>query len=534
MDTTSITDLFDLKDLQAAAWKELDRRKRSQIYLRDAFLFQKYVLCDPDRRELLGRIHSQGLRFISTSTRRRKMVLWPRGHLKSTVLTQGEALRRALMWPNIRVLISSQKVDNAKSFLAGIKGHLQDPRFVELYGNLLPDTKQKAFKNNDFQLTLTHRKNQTLREPTFQCTGPDAEKTSQHYDLIIHDDVVGRETVTNIQQIEKTYQYYKDCIYLLEPPKRNAAPPEVWIIGTRWHPIDLYGWLIDGATDPRCRESRFKEHVPNCYCLMDVSIRSVKEDGEFIWPEVFNEQYLQELITADGLDHFSVACQFYNNPTDPSTCWFKEQDVKKALITPSEFAEVKKGLEKSGKRLTWYVAVDPAESTSSSACLSAAVAVGVDHETGIWYVDWAEGRKVETAGFCDLAMEAWKRYTPEHYGMESHTKAALEYALRQRMIQTNTLFSIEELKPNKVGDARRTKETRIKQLVAMFEFGRIRINTTCKDLLDEIYTLPSSIHWDLCDALAYVFDMVPSGVGAGKFDSKKLPRRVVGWKSIGY
>ncbi len=521
---------LDRTELQKAAAIELKRRTDAARFLRDPWLFAKYVLADPEHRDLLEpEIHYKGLKFIN-GPKRRKMILWPRGHLKSTIFTMGESIRRVLLNPNLRIMISSQKVDNSKSYLVGIKKILRDPYFISLYGDLIPPTTEKAYRNNETGLSIFHPKKSKAKEPTFICSGPDAEKTGQHYDLIIHDDVVGRETVSNTQQLEKTYQYYRDSVFLLEPPKPGYPTPEIWIIGTRWHPLDLYGHLINGATDPRCRAVLFEHHVSNCLCVIDVSIRAVKENGKYIWPVVFSDEYLNEMIIADGLDHYSVACQFYNNPADQSTVWFKMKDIEDAKIDASEIAT----LDAAG-RLRWYIAIDPAESTSSQACLSAAVAVGIDIETGIWYVDHADGRKVETPGFLEMSFEAYRRYAPSgiaKFGLESHTKKALAYDLKQRMLETNTLFSIEELKPNKVGDAARTKEMRIKRLMVLFEYKRIRINRNLKDLFDELYFLPSAIHWDLTDALAYVMDLVPPETGY--IPKPKRPVRHIQWKAIGY
>lgn len=526
-----LASLLDIGDLKRAAKAELSNRILSKRYLKDPFLFAKYVFAEEDEAQFLGQLHGDGLKFIAQK-KPRKMILWPRSHLKSTIFTMGESLRRALLFPNLRVMISCQKVENAKTYLLGIKKVLQDPRFVALYGDLMPPSTAKQFKNNDVSLSLYHPKKSKAKEATFTCSGPDAEKTGQHYDLIIHDDIVGRETVTNNQQIEKTYQYYKDCVWLLDPPKSTRPLPEIWVIGTRWHPLDLYGWLMQGGTDARCREGRFIKHVSKCMCKWQVSLRSCKEEGEYIWPAIFNDKHLENLIIADGMDPYSVACQFYNNPTDPSACWFKPSDLEGSKCNPDKITQ----LDKDG-RLVWYVAIDPAESTSSSACLTAAVAVGVDQEDGTWYVDYADGRKVETPGFLDLAMEAYRRYSVRacplaKFGLETHTKKALAYDLKQRMLQTGTLFSIEELKPNKVGDAQRTKEMRIKRLMPLFEFKKIKINRYLKDLFDELYTLPSAVHWDLTDALSYVMDMLPEGMGyQGKV---ALPRRRVGWRNCGY
>lgn len=520
---------LDEEKLRKAAAAELEKRRLAQVYLRDPFLFAKYVCAEPEQRELLGQVHRDGLKFAAKPGKR-KMILWPRGHLKSTLFTISESIRAALLWPNIRIMISCQKVENAKTYLLGIKKILADPFFISLYGSLIPPVTEKQFKNNDIALSIFHPRKSKAKEPTFVCSGPDAEKTGQHYDRIVHDDIVGRETVTNTQQIEKTYQYYKDCVSLLDPAKPGSPPPQIWVIGTRWHPLDLYGWIIAGGTDPRCRESQFREHADDCLCKWDISWRAIIENGKFIWPEVFNQEFLDELITADGMDHYSVACQYYNNPVDQSAVWFKMADIEAAKIDPQE-------IKKKGDDLVWYITIDPAESTSSAACLSAFVAVGISQTDGTWYVDFAEGAKVETPGFLTKALGVYRRYKDQgvaKYGLETHTKQALAFDLKQEMFRQGEHFAIEELKPNKVGDAARTKEMRIKRLTFLFEHKKIRINRYLKDLFDELYTLPSAIHWDLTDALAYVMDLVPPGMGMMGAKPAKLPQRHVIWANCGY
>lgn len=517
----------DAEQFAIEAKKELERRKKADFYLNHPWLFLKNVCTAPEHRFYLNEdLHGGGLKFINTPDRR-KLILWPRGHLKSTTFTMGEALRRAVKDPNIRILISSAKWDNAKSFLAGIKGILREPRFIELYGNLLPPPNDKFFKNNDAMLSLT-TKTKDFKQATFSTTGLDAEKTSQHYDLIIHDDVVARDNVSNPLQMEKVIQYYRDCVSLLDPKR------EMWIIGTRWHPLDLYGWLMDGATDQRCRENGYTTHVPNCNCRITVSIRQLIEDGKYIFPQKFDDEVMRDLVESDQLDRYSLACQYYNNPADPSTCWFRSQDIDSCLID-ADYVRTKlddKGHKKE-RQLVWYCAVDPAESTSSRACLSAAVAVGIDQEDGTWYVDWAEGRRVETPGFLDLCMDTYRRYTPAKFGMELHTKRSLEYSLKRRQLDDQMVFHIEELKPQKVGDATRTKEERIKRLLPLFESKKIKINRNCKALLDELYTIPASTSRDLTDALSYILDLVPPGMGARKQDIR-LPRRYTHFKAAGY
>ena len=116
----------DQGEVREAARREIKRRKEASYYLTDPFRFHKYVLCQGVWRDNLAPMHEVGLNWLQEG-KRKKLILWPRKHLKSTLFSQGEPLRRAIIDPNIRVLISSAKWDNAKRFLGAIKGYLRSP-----------------------------------------------------------------------------------------------------------------------------------------------------------------------------------------------------------------------------------------------------------------------------------------------------------------------------------------------------------------------------------------------------------------------
>ena len=504
---------IDDEVLRDAARDEIVKRRRAEFFLANPFLFQRDLLCKPAWRGNFAEIHERGLEWINQG-KRKKLVLWPRKHLKSTIFTQGEALRRAVIDPDIRILISNFKWDNAKRFLGAIKGYLQQPAFVELYGDLLPESKDKYRKNNDAELTLKSRINLGLKEPTFSTTGLDAAQTSQHYDLIIHDDLVDRRNIGTMDQIEKVITYYKDSLDLLDSQK------ELWILGTRWHPCDLYGWIMDSFCDPRCLANDF-EHVKDCSCDFDVTLKELEENGKYVFPALFDDKEAEELLRQKGTYEF--ATQYRNNPIDPSICWFRQGEVEAALCPVKEIQEIR-------DKCIWYIAVDPAESVEKRSCLTAAVAVGVHRETGIWYVDEAKGVRVETPGFVDLCFETYKKYPYPEFGLELNTRKSLSYAIKDQMARRGIYFSIRDLSPIRGWAGGDIKAQRIKRLIPLFQFGRIKIREDLKDLIQSLITLPAARSWDIPDALSYIMDMVPPGIGSMQI---QLPKRVIGWQGTG-
>ena len=475
------------------------------------FAFHREVLCVPERREELCKFHQEGLEFVQGG-RKKKLILWPREHLKSTLFTQGEVTRRLLLNPNLRVLINSSKVDLARGFMGAIKGYFRSMVLVDLYGALLPGTKETGkFKNNLEELTLTSRTDFTLKEPNITCSGLDATKTSQHYDLIIHDDLVTRENVSNFQQMEKVWKVWQDSLDLLMKPHG-----EMWVIGTRWHPLDLYGRVIEDHVDPRCRKNGFAHVAFDCECSFDVTLRTLKnEDGSYIFPTHFDDRVAGELLRLKGRYEFSA--QYLNNPADPGNVWFPHNKLKECEISPEEINERRDSL-------VWYMVIDPAESTDNRASYTAIACVGVDHETGIWYVDYAKQCRVDTSGFIKEVFRAYQLYNPHVVGMEKNTRKALEYVLKDEMAKRNRFFIIRDLNPQ-LGKIAGAKQVRIQSLGPLIEFQRIRFNRTLTDLLNILYTIPASTTWDLPDVLSYVQDLAPKGLGSKEVP--KAPERAV-------
>lgn len=511
-----------LEDLTAIAEAELKHRRMKEFLLTEPFSFYKEKICPIDKIEYLRPFHKTGLEWVNRKGGKRfKLLLWPRGHLKSSIFTQGETVRLSLLNPNSRHLINSSTVDPiGHSFLKAIKGHFADPRIVSDYGDLLPNPRSgKIYRNNEDELTLLSRTDNTIKEPTVTVSGLDRTKTSQHYDRIVHDDLVVRENVGNPEMMDKVWKVWQDSLDLLEPDGTML------VIGTRWHPLDLYGRIIADHVDKRCFDGEMTKHVANCKCKFDVYVLKLQDEaGHYIFDSKFDEDIANELRSIKTQREFSA--QYENNPYSEEAAWFKKAEIDASLISPEEINAIR-------EKLTWYMMVDPAESMEARSSYTAIVCVGVDFSTGELYVDFAKQCKVDTAGFVTEIFDAVNTMNPSVFGMEKKTRKALEYVLKDKMSVYGRFFNIEDLNPA-MGNAPNAKEVRIRSLRPLFEAGRIKINNTLKDLLDILYTIPSSMSMDLPDALSYIFQLVPGGLGGDHSALNNLPTRVVQNKGLVY
>ena len=149
----------------------------------------------------------------------------------------------------------------------------------------LVDTNRKW---NDYEIEVKGSK--SLKEPTVDTGGIDKSLVSIHYDLIIADDLVNRETVNTREQIQKTIKYFQD---LQDLGKDDTL---FLVIGTRWDYSDLYGHIINNL------KKEFITLILGCY----------DDKGGPVFPEKFSKKKLENLRKTKGEYEFN--CNPYEAP----------------------------------------------------------------------------------------------------------------------------------------------------------------------------------------------------------------------------
>lgn len=167
---------------------------------------------------------------------RHKLLLIPRGHLKSSIVTVGWSIQQILINPNIRIFISNAVWDLSRNFLREIVGLLGEKSpLSDIFGQ---------FNGNGSQFTqdeiiISQRTSGTIKEPTIKTGGVEKAVTGMHFDIMIHDDLVEENNIGTPEQIQKIIRFRNNCLDLLDPGGIEI------IIGTRWAMGDLYGYLIE-------------------------------------------------------------------------------------------------------------------------------------------------------------------------------------------------------------------------------------------------------------------------------------------------
>ena len=443
----------------------------------DLFLFNRHILKVEEGDEKfvrLGAFHEEVCNFITDKKNKKKLVLIPRLHLKSKLITIGYSIQQIIKNPQVRILIYSATWAMAVDLNMNIQKKLQSTKRIhEIWGD--PTVGAKEWSQDKTRLA-----GNAMRDPTITAAGIDNNLVGGHYDLIIMDDVVNRANIATQEQIEKVIQRYKDSLDLLE------VGGQLIVIGTRWHDQDLYGWIMDPSLE-----------IVHSY---EVMVKSAYEGNlvtgeEFtsLWPEKFTREELRTRLREEGWAHFSA--QYMNNPVPEENATFK-----KTWFQYFEPGDMK------GKLLNKFLVIDPALSTAKDADYTAMVIVGQD-EYGILYIlDIVRGR-FSPHDIIEKMIGFAREWNISDIGIEMVAfQKTLAYSLREHPSFKRQPFHITEVKPND-----RTKEYRIKALQPLYENGKIYHNKSHPNTIyleDELVRFPLGAHDDIIDAVSYCLDLI--------------------------
>lgn len=422
-------------------------------------------------------VHDELEVFLNRPSKRKALMI-PRGHLKTSIGTIGKTIQILLNEPNARILIANQVWDISRKILFEIKEHLERSNLKHLFGDFVSE------KWNADTIVIKQR-TKAVKEASITTTGTEAESTGGHFDYIILDDLIGLQNSMTFELREKAKRFRRSMINLLEP---HGVLLE---IGTRWHLDDTFSEILE-------KEMKY----------YDVMVRQVVENGRIIFPKKFSKrfnparkdwefsaqpcmdfiQYLRESLTTG-----EFSSQYMNNPIDEENQIFRASFFKR--------------YERRPDNLYLAMTVDPAISDKQTADYSAIVVAGMDHDHQVYVLDYIRGRWTPHELIQNI-FTTYLKWKPNAIGLETVAyQKSLKYFLEEKMMMTGTHFPIEEVKRG--GNA--SKEFRIKALEPYYRGGRVFHAAWMKDLEDELVTFPKGKHDDLIDALSDQLELLLPG-----------------------
>jgi predicted phage terminase large subunit-like protein len=282
-----------------------------------------------------GQVHHDLACFVSDSTRPRRMILMPRGHLKSTICSVGYTLWRIWKNPNIRIMVGTASKELAIAFVREIKQYFEDadlqkrvwnnrphikgPLIPQLEGSVSFKSKRKRNRWDDenFDEGFTEAEDKKvvwkanalqvvrdsiMKEPTLVATSVNSPDTGFHYDLFIADDVVTFKNSGSTTKRETILRWVADQESVVDPHNpATGLGGEFVLLGTRYFYQDLYGiYSNEDLTDDEREELRAEvgdswDQDEFAVFRRNIYVNGTDPEDGFLWPERFNEQVLSSI-----------------------------------------------------------------------------------------------------------------------------------------------------------------------------------------------------------------------------------------------
>ena len=439
--------------------------KRDGFIKLDFYKFCKYVL----GYDKLTEQHKQWCDVLDRERKRRKrlMFLKPRGTFKSTIYTVSYTIWRIILdlyryddLPN-RILIASATNELACQFLGEIRQQLTLNEKLK-YFNL------SIVKENQNEIWL---KRKTIhKEPTIKAKGALSAITSEHYDLIIIDDLCNNDDRESETVRKKKIRWFQDLMSILEPDG------EVLVIGTRWHEDDLYNYVMEINKD---LPENDKYHI-EVEAIVD-------ENGNPLFPTIYTKEDIERLKIEKGLVEFYS--QYMNSPLPSETQLFRLEKMH----FYEESGELKRKLDKSPH----YAYCDPALGKEGDFSV---VLVGARLDNVLYVRDGWMRNDVTPDRVVEIIDEFYKMYNITKVGIESNGFQSLfAKSVKEKMIPVVEVKNIKN------------KRVRIEGIEPFVSNGKIKFRNDWKkvypELIEQMIKFPVGKYDDAPDALEGLFQI---------------------------
>ena len=462
--------------------------------------------------------HGPMCRALEDRTYNRRMVLSPRGHLKSTLGTVTDSIGISLENPDeARILILNEIEDNSVGFLAEIKGHWENGEVLrELFPELIPERFAGAGSRWSATKACLPRKT-NYKEWTYTAIGLGGAVTSRHYTHIKGDDMIGLEARESPAAMKFAITYAKT----LEPLLVDMDTDFIDFIGTRWTLRDLYHEMLsvylpemlyfsreDIEIVPplalaMLREAGFGYNGRNKPPLTDEEVLAKIGTQQPIFPRKFSLKRLNQLATIDPELYYA---QYKNSPIAAGIRDFNAEriqhfdfDAEGNIVWRDENGSIRRWRR---EQLDIVMTVDP-NSGELAAPDFPAIMVSAYSPLQQMFIFESDARRCQPDVFVDRIYETWQRWHPRVLGIEKAGQQTTAFYFKKKAKELGVYINQVEVKPQN-----RVKEIKIrKALQPIINQGRLYVRKHQGTLKRQIEFFPGVENDDEIECAAYATEL---------------------------
>jgi phage terminase large subunit-like protein len=402
--------------------------------------------------QVLGQCHEDVCNWWgNVNAKSHQLLLFPRDHGKSRLVAYRVAWELTKD-PTLRILYISATANLAEKQLGFIKSILTS----EIYSRYWPDHvhpedgKRTRWTNSEIMLDHPLRKAEKVRDPSVFTGGLTTSLTGMHCDIAVLDDIVVYENAYTGEGRNKVKSQYSLLSSI------EGADAREWVVGTRYHPVDLYNDLLQMEEELFDNEGN-KIGEENIYEIFERPVEDRGDGtGEMLWPRSQRRDGkwfgfdIKVLAKKRGqyLDKGQFRAQYYNDPSDPDN----------VPIESSRFQYYERKLlkEENGHwfykdaKLNVFAAVDFAFSLSKKSDYTAIVVVGVDSDNNVYVLDIDRFRTDRITDYFEHILQLSTKWSFRKLRAEvTVAQQAIVKQLKELIKQHGLAISVDEFRPNK-------------------------------------------------------------------------------------
>jgi phage terminase large subunit-like protein len=402
--------------------------------------------------QVLGQCHEDVCDWWTRpNSKSHQLLLFPRDHGKSRLVAY------RVVWeltknPTLRILYISATANLAEKQLGFVKGILTSETYRRYWPEHVnvDEGKRTRWTNSEIMLDHPSRKKENVRDPSVFTGGLTTSLTGMHCDIAVLDDVVVYENAYTGEGRNKVKSQYSLLSSI------EGANAKEWVVGTRYHPSDLYNDLMQMVED-QYNDEGDKVAEDNIYEVFERAVEDRGDGtGEFLWPQQqrkdgkyfgFTRQILAKK-RGQYLDKGQFRAQYYNDPSDPDNIPVGSEKF--------QYYERKHLVEENGywfykdRKLNVYASIDFAFSLSKKADYTAIVVVGVDADNNIFVLDIDRFRTDRISEYFEHIFQLVGKWSFRKMRAEvTVAQQAIVKQLKELVKQHGLSLSIDEYRPNK-------------------------------------------------------------------------------------
>jgi phage terminase large subunit-like protein len=467
-------------------------------------------------KRLLGAVHEELIGWWTRQARKsHQMTLLPRDHMKSALIAYRVAWEITRN-PAIRVLYISSTAGLAEKQLKFIQDIITSPVYTRYWPTMVhrDEGKREKWTQSEFAVDHPLRREEGIRDATVFTGGLTTSLTGFHCDIAVLDDVVVQENAYTQEGRDKVKTQYSLLASI------EGADAVEWVVGTRYHPNDLYSELLAMEEDIYNPGGEVIDSIP----IYEVFERQVEDrgdgTGEFLWPRQRRQDgkwfgFSREILSkkrAQYLDKTQFYAQYYNDPNDPGELnidrsRFQYYDTR--LLEEYDGAWLY-----NGKYLSVVAAVDFAYSTSKRSDYTTIAVLGMDHDSNFYVLELDRFKTTQISEYYDHIFELFRKWGFRRLACEvtAAQKPVVEELKNQYFWPNGLNISIVEMKPTRHEGSKAERIQAVlqnkydEQMIWHYRGGNCQV-------LEEELCVKHPPHDDCMDALANAVEIsvVPRG-----------------------